>query len=406
MGYRIICPSCKREFKGYALSCHCSSLLKTEYSNSLKLKPFPGLWRFIDWLPCSQPLSTKAGSITFRSNGLAKELGLKNLFIAFTGYWPDREAWNLTGSFKDLESNPTIARAKENGVTGIVIASVGNTARAFGHLANQTQFDVYLVVPESGLDMLWTPEPPTDHIHLLAVSGDYCDAINTANRFSQIRKVVPEGGAKNVARRDGMGTVMLDAAFMMKRLPDHYFQAIGSGTGAIASWEMAVRLQNHDWRGDPILHLSQNAPFIPIYNAWQAGRRQILPEDMPNPQQCIKEMHALVLSNRSPPYSIEGGVYDALTSTHGQMYSVTNKEAQQAGKKFESLEGIDILPAAEVAVASLFQAIELERIGNTDYTLLNVTGGGLKGLERDFGFHKIIPEQHISPHASMEDLFL
>ncbi|MFX0078623.1 MAG: cysteate synthase [Candidatus Hermodarchaeota archaeon] len=397
MGYRVICQTCHKELKGYALSCHSSSLLRTEFTNSLTLQPLPGLWRFIDWLPCSKPLSTKAGSVTFRSNGLAKELGLKNLYLAFTGYWPEREAWNLTGSFKDLESNPTIARAKENGVASLVVASVGNTARAFGHLANQAEFDVYLVVPESGLDMLWTPEPPTEKIHLLVIKGDYNDAIHFADQFSQTRKAMPEGGVKNVARRDGMGTVMLDGAFTMKRLPDHYFQAIGSGTGAIGSWEMAMRLKNQGWRGDLTFHLSQNAPFVPIYNAWQAGRRQIKPADMPNAKQSIEQLHALVLSNRTPPYSIQGGVYDTLTNTHGQMYSVTNKEARQAGKKFKHLEGVDLLPAAEVAVASLIQAVENEKISKSDYILLNVTGGGLKRLEKDFGFHKIEPEQHLQP---------
>lgn len=395
--YRIICPQCKREFSGYALSCECPSLLRTEYANSLEIKSLPGLWRFIDWLPCHNPLDTRAGSVTFRSGGLGGELGLANLFIAFTGYWPEKDAYNLTGSFKDLEANPTIVRAQEAGVRALAIASAGNTARAFAHIANKTGFDVYLVVPESCIDMLWTPEPPGDHIHLLTVDGDYCKTIELTTEFCQINDITPEGGAKNVARRDGMGTVMLDGAFTMQRLPDHYFQAIGSGTGAISCWEMANRLKYYDWRGDPVLHLSQNHPFIPIYHAWQARRRQILPEDMENAEESIKKMHAIVLSNRHPPYSVGGGVYDALTDTKGKMYSVTNAEAQKAGKLFESLEGIDLLPAAEVVVASLLQAVEHSTVTETDYILLNVTGGGLKRIQEDFGFFNIEPEGSISP---------
>ena len=46
-----------------------------------------------------------------------------------------------------------------------------------------------------------------------------------------------EGGAKNVARRDGMATTMLSATTTIGQIPDYYFQAIGSGTGAIAAWE-------------------------------------------------------------------------------------------------------------------------------------------------------------------------
>ncbi|MFW9934521.1 MAG: cysteate synthase [Candidatus Thorarchaeota archaeon] len=393
--YRLICPTCKTEFTGYTLSCHCSTLLRTVYPTPLEPRSLYGLWRFLDWLPCKTPLDTKAGSITYKSNGLAKELGLKNLYLSFTGYWPERNAQNLTGSFKDLESNPTVAWARENGVNALTIASAGNTARAFGHIANQVGFDVYLLVPESYLDMLWTPEPPTENIHLIAVTGDYFETIEIANEFCETKGIQNEGGAKNVARRDGMGTVMLDAAFTMKRMPNHYFQAIGSGTGAIACWEMASRLQNHGWDGNPILHLSQNAPFVPIYNAWNAGRRQVLPEDMTNAEERINNMHAVVLSNRNPPYSVGGGVYDALSDTHGNVYSISNTEAREAGKLFTSLEEIDILPAAEVAVASLIQALEYNNVSKNDYILLNVTGGGLNRIKEDFGFHRIEPEGYI-----------
>jgi cysteate synthase len=363
------------------------------------------LWRFLDWLPCEKPLDTKAGSIVYKSAGLAKELGLKNLYLAFTGYWPDRNAHNLTGSFKDLESNSTIAWAREKGVNALTIASAGNTARAFAHLANQVEYDVFLFVPESSLEMLWTPEPPTHNIHLFAVNGDYLETIKTAQKFSETKGVQNEGGAKNVARRDGMGTVMLDAAFTMKRLPTHYFQAIGSGTGAIGCWEMATRLQKQSWKGNPTLHLSQNAPFVPIYNAWKADRRQIIPEDMPHAERSIKRIHAVVLSNRNPPYSVGGGVYEALADTQGEMYSVTNTEAKKAGTLFERVEEIDLVPAAEVAVASLIQSVEQDKVLKNDRILLNVTGGGLARLKEDFGFHPIQPEAFIRDTVkNLEDI--
>jgi cysteate synthase len=193
-----------------------------------------------------------------------------------------------------------------------------------------------------------------------------------------------------------MGTVMLDGAYTMKRIPDHYFQAIGSGTGAISCWEMARRLQKHGWEGDLQLHVSQNAPFVPIHKAWSAGRKEVLPEDMENVEESIKKIYAFVLSNRTPPYSISGGMYDALKDTDGITYSVTNQDAKDAGRLFESREGIDILPAAQVAVASLCQAVDKGTIEKDDYILLNVTGGGLKQLQEDYELYSIKPEGSIS----------
>jgi cysteate synthase len=94
--HRIKCLCCGEEFHGYALSCTCHSLLRTEYNKLFQVRDLPGMWKFIDWLPCKKPLHTTSGSITYKSEGLARELGLKNLYITFTGYWPERNAFNMT----------------------------------------------------------------------------------------------------------------------------------------------------------------------------------------------------------------------------------------------------------------------------------------------------------------------
>ena len=67
-------------------------------------KPLPGLWRWLDWLPVSKPNNEVAGSICYRSKGLAQSLELKNLWISFNGYWPERGANCPTTTFKDMEA--------------------------------------------------------------------------------------------------------------------------------------------------------------------------------------------------------------------------------------------------------------------------------------------------------------
>lgn len=89
-----------------------------------------------------------------------------------------------------------------------------------------------------------------------------------------------------------------------------------------------------------------------------------------------EEICAKVLSNRKPPYSLKGGLFDALSETGGDMFAVTNEEAGNAGALFEKTEGIDIEPAAAVAVASLKQAIEQKKVEKEAVIMLNITGGG------------------------------
>jgi cysteate synthase len=124
----------------------------------------------------------------------------------------------------------------------------------------------------------------------------------------------------------------------------------------------------------PRLHLAQNIPNAPIYYAW-TGKE-------PLPQ--AEEMFDDVLFNRRPPYSIRGGVKDALDATGGRVYGITDDEAAKGKRLFESLEGIDILNAAGVAVAALIQAVQSGYVGTDDIILLNITGGGVSRLKEDF----------------------
>ena len=411
--YELFCHGCGHSIPdNYTLNCTCGAgLIKTEYTaKQLMLRDLPGMWKFYDWLPCKGFIDTPGGTVTYKSEGMAKELGLDELYIAFNGFWPEMGARMDTCSFKELEAPPTIARAREHNGRAMVLASAGNTARAFAYLSTLTNFPLLIVVPKKNLENLWIPgKEPGDSIHLITIDGDadYTDAIRLSERLAALPGILPEGGAKNVARRDGMGTVMLDGTVQMKHLPDDYFQAIGSGTGGIAAWEAAMRLRADGRFGShlPRLHLAQNLPFAPMLNAWKANRRNIVPdEDMPEAKRQIAEMYTDILSNRSPPYGIRGGVYDALIDTGGDMYGITNDDAMAAKKLFESREGIDILPPAAVAVAALMQACE-RGLNKDRRILLNITGGGYERLKREVPLYPVEPVMNVSgPDVPLEEI--
>ena len=273
----------------------------------------------------------------------------------------------------------------------MVVASAGNTARAFAHLSTVTGFPVIIVVPKMCLFEMWYLEASLKVPTLALEDGDYSDAIDLARRVALTRGYPFEGGVKNIAKRDGLGIVLLEAVSTMGKLPDRYFQAVGSGTGAIAVWEMSDRFLNDGRFGSrlPVLHLAQNLPFAPMVKAWNKGSRELFPEDL-NPK-LIEEITTRVISTRYPAYSLMGGVFDALTATGGSMYGIVNDEVYEAIDFFEEGEGIDIVPAAGVAVAALQKAVREKHVDKKDSILLNITGGGERRLRKDMETYRVRP---------------
>ena len=367
-----------------------------------------GIYTFADWLPIHRTLEGSSAPVTYKSKGLAKELGLSNLYITLNGWWPERNAYNLTCSFKETEAYTVCARLDANADKILVVASAGNTARAFAKVCSDNNIPLLLCVPEDCLAALWFDKPLHDCVKLAATikGSDYFDAINLSNLAAQLEGFVTEGGAKNVARRDGMGTTMLSAATFIGRIPDYYFQAVGSGTGGIAAWEANLRLNTDGRFGNhkTKLMLSQNIPFHPMFDAWEAGSRELLPMDDDECRHRIEKISAKVLSNRRPPYSLAGGLFDAMMDTNGEFFLASNDEATAAAELFETTEGNDIHPAAAVATASLINAVNQDKVEKDAMIMLNITGCGEKRFKREHDLFMLKPSVVFGFNPSLEDV--
>jgi cysteate synthase len=339
-----------------------------------------GLYRFADWLPVGRMLKGSSSPVTYKSEGLAKKLGLENLWITFSGWWPEKGANFKTCSFKETEAYSVCGRMTPDMNKVLVVASAGNTARAFAQVCSDNQIPLLLCVPEDNLNALWFDAPLNDCVKLICskTGSDYFDAIHLSNIVAGMEGFIAEGGAKNVARRDGMGTTMLSATTTIGQIPDYYFQAIGSGTGAIAAWEANLRLLEDGRFGKTKMKLmvSQNIPFVPIHDAWKANSRSMLPLDDELARRQVEEIDAKVLSNRKPPYPIFGGLFDAMNDAGGDILLASNDQARAAAQLFLETEGNDIHPAAAVATATLIEAVKNGTIKNDVVIMLNITGGG------------------------------
>lgn len=387
-----------------------AGLLQTIYrTNHLNLGPDElGLYRFAAWLPVKRILQGSAAPVTYQSTGLASALGLTRLYITFSGFWPEIGAAMRTCSFKETEAYSVCARLNPATEQTLVVASAGNTARAFARVCSDNKIPLLLCVPAGAIDALWFDYPLDPCVRLICTpeESDYFDAIQLSNKVCSLPGFIPEGGAKNVARRDGMATTVLSATSFIGRIPDFYFQAVGSGTGAIAAGEANLRLIGDGRFGSHRMKiiLSQNAPFLPMYEAWIKNSRELPPLHEPTAKRQVKEIIAKVLSNRKPPYSIPGGVFDTLTDCGGIMCQITNKEALCASSLFRDTEHIDIHPAAAVATASLIRFAKENLIPSNAIIMLNVTGGGENLYKNGRNLFYLQPEQIIPVEIGLQDL--
>jgi cysteate synthase len=401
--YTLTCSYCGRQYDddGLILDCsanHVPALLRTQYADS-EFNPFTdreGLFRYQRWLPVTGTQQDTGRTIVYRSSGLAGRLRLPNLWIAFSGFWPERGATLETATFKELEACTVLGRLSGLGVI-LTVASAGNSGAAFAWACSRRQLPCLIIIPEKGLRRFKFRDSLNPCVNIVVIDdGDYPDAIDLAAAVSRIPTFLPEGGVKNVGRRDGLATVLLSAFEEMKQLPSYYFQAVGSGTGGIATLEAAKRVRNA--ANDmvlPRLMLCQNLPFTPIFDAWRMNLRspQGSTDDFRN---AIKQVYADELTNWMPPFATRGGVHDSLTESHGDVLVTSNAAAQLAANTFLELEGIDIEPAAGVAVACLQDAVAQGRVEREAVVLLNITGGGRRRLARDYSLVPAEPKLRLS----------
>jgi cysteate synthase len=387
MKYQLRCLDCGATYPPHQYICRCkngcTSLLRTDYSTK-KLtvaKNLPTPWRYHHWLPITtiDPRLLKHTSTprVYRSTKIAKALHLNNLILCLNTY-PDTQ----TGSFKDLEAEVTFQRLLDSTSRGkpLVFASDGNNAISFTHYAHLLHYPIILFATEDARQhRIWSYHKDNPTCHLYPVNGDYSDAIALAAKFSTVQGTQNEGGAYNVGRRDAVATIYLDAVRLLGKQPDHYFQALGSGPGAIAVYETHLRLQQdgHYGKKPPKLHGSQNTPFTPMADAWINNSDTIDPTYQGEAaQKLMHKTYAHVLTNRFPVYSQTGGVHDVFTQTHGEFYRITKTQAIHAQTLFKKHENISIVPEAGVTIASLQQAITQETIHKDDTIVVNITGGG------------------------------
>ena len=141
-----------------------------------------------------------------------------------------------------------------------------------------------------------------------------------------------------------------------------------------------------------------------MYDAWKAGSRALLPMADDDCRHRIEKINAKVLSNRRPPYSLAGGLFDALTDTEGEFFLASNEEGTAAAELFKATEGNDIHPAAAIATASLINAVKERRVEKDAIIMLNITGCGEERFKSEHSLFMLKPSVVFDFSPSLDEV--
>lgn len=407
MTYYIRCPNCGKIYRddGIIHTCHiCTNpLLDAVYTTPPFKRKIKNIFDY-GWIPVRQKIKTDIKPVVYKSESLGDYFGIKHLYIAFSGYWPEKGAFMRTCTFKDLETHVAISRIGQINDT-IVVPSTGNVARSFAYICCKTNNKCLIITLKDSMHKMWLPidnldslDNFNDNIKLILLGKDfnYTDAITLCEKLCTHRNFFYDGGWKNVARRDGAGLVYLEFLRKFRCLPDFYVQAVGSGVGALGVYGHQKRLKQKNDFPTRIIAV-QSSPLHPIYDFIKGIAKPYEVLEREERYTKIKE-----LTNLKPPLHYVNGIGEAIRNTNGDVYYTTYSQAKRGVKIFKKCEGIDILLPAGVAVYSLHKLVEDYKIDN-EKVLIHITGGGLKRLKKDYKIVRIKPTYYTKSHEEVEE---
>ncbi len=328
------------------------------------------IWRYRQFLPVetNDPIDVGTGMTPLlRSNRLARQLGLKNLYIK-------NDAVNMpTLSFKDRVVSVALTRARELGFTTVSCASTGNLANSTAAIAARAGLDCCVFIPsdlEAGKVLGTLIYGPT----VMSVHGNY----DQVNRLCSEVANTHGWGFVNINLRpyysEGSKTLGYEVAEQLGwELPDHIVAPLASGSLFTKIYKGFREFVEVGLVADKDVRFSgaQAEGCSPIAQAYRENRDFITPV---KPNTIAK---SIAIGNPADgAYAI-----DIARKTNGQIESVNDQEIVEGMKLLAETEGIFTETAGGTTIAVLKKLVEAGKINPDEKTVVYITGNGLKTVE-------------------------
>jgi threonine synthase len=329
------------------------------------------MWRWREVLPL-----TEEKNMLFLGEGdtpllpipnSAAESTLPNVFVK-------DESANPTGTFKARGLAAAVSKAKELGVTKVIIPTAGNAGGALAAYAARGGLQARVLMPKDA------PKANVEEARIFGaqvelVDGLISDAGLRAKELSEKEGWFDISTFKEPYRVEGkkiMGYELAEAFGW--RLPDVIIYPTGGGTGLIGMWKAFAEMRELGWLETdalPRMVSVQASGCAPVVKAFEAGAERC---------EFWEDASTIASGLRVPKSFADKLILETLYESEGTAVAVSDEEIRAAQKELAVQEGIFAAPEGAATLAALKKLLEKDWLNPDDRVVLFNTGTGLKYL--------------------------
>ena len=375
------CYQCKKTFdpqKIHTYCADCQSPLLVRYDldaarEELDRDSFRdrsgGMWRWREILPVYNEENMiylgEGDTPILRLSNLGAELGLKNLYLK-------DESLNPTGTFKSRGISVALSKARELGITRVIIPTAGNAGGAMAAYAARGGMEAYIFMPKD------TPEANIIESRIagatvVLIDGLIDEAAKMAGEKSRSEGWFDVSTFKEPYRAEGKKIMGYELAeYFDWVLPGVIVYPTGGGTGLVGMWKAFDEMAKMGWlerNRRPRMVAVQSDGCAPVVRAFRAGNQRC--DFWPGAQTVASGL-------RVPKSFADQIILEDLRSSHGNAVAISDEKILAAQGKLARSEGIFAAPEGAATLAGLIQLIAEGWIDPDERIVLFNTGTGLK----------------------------
>ena len=359
------CPECQAPLLAqYDLE----TIKRTVDRDEIRVRPL-GMWRWHEVLPVINPENHiylgEGDTPLLHLPRIGTQLGLSRLYVK-------DESLNPTGSFKARGLSAAVSKAKELGITKVIIPTAGNAGGAMAFYAARSGLEACIYMPKD-TPIANIEESRIAGANVILIDGLISEAAGMAGEKARQEGWFDVSTFKEPYRCEGkkiMGYELAEAFHW--ELPDVIIYPTGGGTGLVGMWKAFKEMEDLGWlesKKRPRMVAVQAEGCAPVIKAFHEGSSF-----------CDYWVGAQTIASglRVPKSFADQIILRDIRESQGTAVAVSDQAILQAQKKLASEEGIFAAPEGAATLAAVQELTKQGWLAADESIVLFNTGSGLK----------------------------